>query len=290
MLICSVYLFCLLSGYMTLPALAQAPDIPADIPADVSAEKRAFTTQVEKQLRQKLDGVSIRTEEAPLILTLDSYRISLDRLYQLCRQDASKCTAQLGHFINAVADTVNTKAAEARKKDLRLTLRSSLYMSQLGPAATYLQQRSFLDGFTVLVVSDAGGSMRPVNSADLAGFNMSAADLYALASSNTQAVLPPMAEVARPAMAGKIETTGFDPYAASRLLYFNDWAELAKAQNGVLLVCAPSASRLLYISESNPKAISKLRETARDFMSGSVYPLSEAILKWTPGGWEVLFD
>ena len=69
---------------------------------------------------------------------------------------------------------------------------------------------------------------------------------------------------------------------------FKEWEELAKAQDGILLVCAPTTSRLLYISESSSLAVRNLRAAARDLMATSPSVLSDVIFKWTPTGWEAL--
>lgn len=255
---------------------------------NIPMDKQAFTAYVEKQMHKKLEGVSIKAEDEPLTLLIDVYHISLDHIYLVCQQGANKCAAQVQHFINAVAETVNTKKVTLGIKDLRLALRSEQYMQQLGQAADYLQKRPFIDGLVILAVSDASDSIQPVNSADLSSMKLTSAEMFELASNNTRTALPPMAEVAKPARPGKIETTGFETYAPSRLLFFEQWSDLAKQQDGVLLVCAPTTSRILFISESSTVAVGKLRAAARDLMSNSPGPLSDTILKWTPAGWEVL--
>ncbi len=270
----------MLSAAVVVLATVHAQTIPMD--------KQAFTSYVEKQIRKKIEGVDIKTEDEALTLSIGVYRISLDRIYLVCQQGANKCAAKVQHFINAVADTVNNKTVALNKKDLRLALRSDQYVSQLGKAADYLQKRPFLDGFTILVVTDAPESIQPVSTADLPAFKLKSEELFALASANTLADLPAMTDVAKPAVPGKIETTGFEQYAASRLLFFKQWEDLAKAQDGILLVCAPSTSRLLYISESSTKAVNNLRKAARELMSNSPSTLSDTVLRWTQGGWEVV--
>ena len=76
-------------------------------------------------------------------------------------------------------------------------------------------------------------------------------------------------------------------FDVGRVAMHDEWAPLAAAQNGVLLVALPATDTLLYASEATPTAVDALRTFAKR-ASTSSGALSGIVLKWTPERWELV--
>ena len=105
---------------------------------------------------------------------------------------------------------------------------------------------------------------------------------------NTHAALQPLASVAQPAAKGKLGAITGDAYTASRLLFPADWAPMAKAQDGVLVIALPRPTTILYIGDMSPNAVATLRKVAHEQMAGAPDALSDQLLRWTPEGWTIV--
>jgi uncharacterized protein YtpQ (UPF0354 family) len=78
-----------------------------------------------------------------------------------------------------------------------------------------------------------------------------------------------------------------DTYESSRLLFAESWAELAKRMHGKLLVAVPATDVVLYESASRKHAVEELTKAATEVASRANRPVSVAVFRWTPGGWEL---
>ena len=72
------------------------------------------------------------------------------------------------------------------------------------------------------------------------------------------------------------------------MLLHDDWAPLARAQKGVLVVALPAKNLLLYGADDSPAGLDALRLQARDLARRSPAPLTELLLRWTPEGWQAV--
>ena len=68
----------------------------------------------------------------------------------------------------------------------------------------------------------------------------------------------------------------------------SDWAPMAKAQDGVLIIAMPRPTTILYVGDDTPHALEALRGVAREQMAGAPDALSDQLLRWTPEGWKTL--
>ena len=93
---------------------------------------------------------------------------------------------------------------------------------------------------------------------------------------------------AQPAPKGKLGAITGDAYTASRVLFPADWAPMAKAQDGVLIVALPRPSTILYVGDDSPDALGALRALAHQQMAAAPDGLSDRLLRWTPAGWQVV--
>jgi hypothetical protein len=114
---------------------------------------------------------------------------------------------------------------------------------------------------------------------------MTRAELFALARANVAADLRPLAEKAQPVKHGQLGTITGSVYEVSRVALPEQWAGLARAQGGTLIVALPTTDGVLYASEKTPEAVGALRTIARDAMGKVANPLSDEVFEWTPDGW-----
>jgi hypothetical protein len=65
-----------------------------------------------------------------------------------------------------------------------------------------------------------------------------------------------------------------------------NWAPLAKAQGGKLVVAAPARDALYYIGDDSRQAVAALKALSRKVRERPPAALSDQLLRWTPTGWE----
>jgi hypothetical protein len=131
-----------------------------------------------------------------------------------------------------------------------------------------------------------GPGARPLTSADLAALGLTRDSAIALATANALAGLRPMASVTQIPAPGVIGKISGDYAEASRLLAHDEWTPLSQALGGHLLVAVPSADTVLYTKGGVPGALTTLASMARADKAQSAQPISDAVLRWTPTGWE----
>ena len=170
---------------------------------------------------------------------------------------------------------------------VRSTATADAYRANSRTTGLNLQVQPFVDGLVSTVVIDTPNSMRWASSHDLETLKLDPAGLVELARANTHAALQPLASGAQPAPHGKIGAIEDDnAYTASRVLFPSDWAPMAKAQGGVLIVALPSPTTLFYISDDSPATIAALRAFAHERLLQAASPLSDVLLRWSPDGWK----
>jgi hypothetical protein len=114
---------------------------------------------------------------------------------------------------------------------------------------------------------------------------LSKPELLALASANVRAELRALGDVAKPVQAGQIGWIRGSVYEVSRVALHEDWAPLAQAQGGKLIVAIPTTDLVLYAADDTPVGIDAVRTYAKHVMGTASNPLSSDILKWTAKGW-----
>ncbi len=274
-------------------ALFCAAFAAAALAQEVPLDEGGFTEFAAAKLRAAMPDVSVSVD-APLTLSLsiDGLKVHLDRPYDFCKQQAAQCTAALENYARGVAQVVKQSKAPVDRAAVRLMVRSAQYLQRaqamLGKDAPALQVRPLADGLFVVAVLDTPRATRPLDERDLKALGLTTEALMALGRDNLAANLKPLADVAKPVAAGQIGTVRGDVFETGRLAMPESWAALAEAQGGTLLVSAPVGDMVLYISEATPVAIDALHTLSTKAFSSSQYPLSNAVLRWTPGGWQAV--
>ena len=274
----------------TLACLATAAAVAQTVPlADP-----AFTDAITEQLRTALPDEHV-VVVGPQRLTIGNAgaAVSLGRLWQFCQANATRCDAEAARFVAAVTRSFQDMNRPPERAQVRVAVRAvataQAYEAHSRGTGLGLQVHPFLADMVSTVVIDSPTSVRWASNKDLDALKLDAAAMLSLALANTHAQMQPLVSVATPAPKGKIGAIdGSDAYTASRLLYLQDWAPLAKAQDGVLVVVAPRPTTLLYVGDTSPESIAALRAFAHERAAGAPDAIGETLLRWTPEGWKTL--
>ena len=274
-----------LAGALLLSNLALAEPVPIEDPG--------FTDAVTEQLRSALPDEHV-VVVGPQRLTIGNvgFAVNLARLSQACHANAGRCDDESARFVAAVTKAFQDMNKPPVAAQVRIAVRSArtaqAYAASTRATGLNLQVQPFLGDLVSSVVIDSPTSMRWASSKDLAALDLDPAGLRELARGNTHAALQPLASVAQPAPKGKLGAITGDAYTASRVLFAADWAPMAKAQDGVLVIALPRPGTILYVGDDTPDTLAALRKVAHEQMSGAADGLSEQLLRWTAEGWRIV--
>lgn len=266
---------------------AGRPTDGPDIPKDASG----FTEHVAEQVRRELAGVAV-TIKGPLTLGLGGMQANLDRIFDFCRRDSVGCPHEVTNYVKAVVQVYQDQNAAPSPDAVRVVLRTENYVQQVQgaarPDASAMQPRAFAPGLVVLLALDSPRTIRMLNEKDDKALGLTADEVYQLGLKNTRGSLKPLMQVAKAAKPAEIGQIVGDSYEPSRLVLHDEWAPLAAAQNGTLIVAVPATDAVFYIGEDTPAAIDALRTLARNVFSRAPNRLTETLLRWSDAGWEVV--
>lgn len=264
--------------------------------AGSAAERTAFTERVAGMFRSALGDADVLVDQ-PLTLKLGPLQANLDRVHAYCRRNAEGCAAELDRYVKTVADMRRQADVKDTPEALRMVVRTIDYGQALHrtaqQAATPEKVRDseplpqpFVDGLIALPVVDGADSLRMLNRSGAQTLGLSPEQAQARGLANLRAALKPLADVARPVAAGRIGTVAGDAYESSRLLLHGDWAALAQAQAGVLVVALPATDTLLYGADASDAGLGALRAAADEVWQRAPNRLSLLLLRWTDTGWQ----
>jgi hypothetical protein len=266
--------------------------------AGSEAERAAFTERVAALLRAELGGASVVIAE-PLTLKLDTLQANLGRVYAFCRSNVQACGAELDRYVHAVKELYGETEVPVTPEALRVVVRTADYVEPVRrdaqQAATPEKAKeseplpqAFVDGLLALPVLDAPSLLRYLSRGDAQKLGLSPEQAHALGLARLRAAQKPLGEVAKPVAAGRIGTLAGDSYASSRVLFPADWAPLARAQAGVLVVALPTTDTLLYGADASAAGLDALRTLAEELGRRAPNRLSALLLRWTESGWELV--
>jgi uncharacterized protein YtpQ (UPF0354 family) len=135
---------------------------------------------------------------------------------------------------------------------------------------------------------DTPRALRPLDDRDLKKLGLSQDEIFALGAENLRNTLQPLSDKAKPVASAQIGSITGSVYEVGRVAVLSQWASLAAAQNGTLLISMPSTDVVLYVSEGTNVAVDALRTLATRTSAQSSNPLSPLVLKWTQERWELV--
>jgi hypothetical protein len=256
--------------------------------AAIPTDEAGFTRHVAERIRREVGDAPVSVK-GPLTLSVGPLQANLDRIFALCGATPAACAGELDTFAEGLAETLRLSSAPLEKVSLRFVIRDTEYLRRaqdsFGVVGSALQTRPLVDGLALVAVADTPRTLEYVDERQLRSLGLSQEVLFTLARANTEAELRPLAAMARPVLPGQIGSITGTVYEVSRVALHGQWAGLAQAQKGTLVVAIPTTDLVLYAAEATPKAMDALRTLARHIMAKASNPLSDVVLCWTPTGW-----
>src|SRR5580698_7351777 len=268
---------------LTLSAGAIAEEIPQ--------EEAGFTEFVTGQIRAEIGDAPISIK-GPLTVAVGDVQANFDRIYGFCKRNSEGCSKEIANYVKALGQAYRDQNAAPSREALRLVVRTTQYVQQvqgaLGPGAAPLHPRVLVEGLVTLPVLDAPRTIRMLSDGDMKTLGLSADEVQQVAIANLRGALKPLMDAAKVAGHGQIGQVVGDAFDSSRLILPDTWAPLAAAQGGKLIVAAPATDAVFYVGEDSAHAIDVLRTLVKNIMSRAPNRLSDILLRWTPGGWEIV--
>lgn len=272
----------IVAGLLLAAGSASAQQIPTDEPA--------FTAFVAARIQAAVRNTQVAIK-GPLTLSIGPLQANLDRIYAFCKVNTSGCAKEIDNYVGGVVATPGNAKAPPTKAALRIVVRTTDYMRQAArelDSAGTIPTRPLAEGLLIVPVLDSPRAVRMFNDKDRAALGLTPDQVFDIATANLRSSLKPIMSAAKPAAPGQFGTLKGDYYATSRLALIDSWAPLAKAQGGVLIVAAPTPDLLVYSGEDTSVALDALRTLARHVAAQAPKPLSGALLRWTPKGWQLV--
>ncbi|RZN07469.1 hypothetical protein CWO91_27200 [Bradyrhizobium genosp. SA-3] len=277
---CRWLIAAIVGGSLLAVGPASAQRIPTDEPA--------FTAFVAARINAVVRNTQV-VIKGPLTLSIGPLQANLDRIYAFCKANTSGCAKEIETYVGGVVATTGNVKDAPTKAALRIVVRSTDYMRQalreLESAGT-IPTRPLAEGLVIVPVLDSPRTVRIFNDKDRAALGLTSDQVFDIAIANVRSSLKPLMSAAKPAVPGQVGTLKGDYYATSRLALIDSWAPLAQAQDGVLIVAVPTPDLVLYSGEDSSAALDALRTLAQNVVARAPKPLSGALLRWTPKGWQ----
>ena len=274
-----------------LLSLAVLPVAAAAVPRD----EAGFSTYMVEQLAREMPDLKLAPSGR---LTLEGKRpdgsssgqIHLDRVYDFCTRNFSVCDPAIESFVAGIAQMTREAMLPVDRAMVRLAVRPRQYIEQvkqqLGADPAPVYARHLTAHLVVVPVLDFPRSSRFVNARDLAALKVDEEQLFKLGEANLRAAQKPLAEVTKvppPKAVGRIFN---EDYAASRIIFHDDWNALAEKMGGLLVLMLPTPDFLLYGGEAGDDALVAMQTFGMEVAAKSTRPLSPLLIRWTPTGWE----
>lgn len=255
-----------------------------------AAEQSAFTDRAAALLRAQIGDQPV-VVAGPLTLKIGDLQANLDRVYGFCRTNADGCDDELQRYVQAVVDVSRKSTLQPTREALRVVVRTTEFADGAERTAAgkgQMIRRPLVEGLVAMPILDTPRSARLLGETDRKTLGLSQDQAYELGLANLRATLKPMADVAKPLKRGAIGTLAGDFYESGRLLLHADWAPLARAQGGTLIVALPAKDMLLYSADDSSAGLDALHALSNEVARASAGRLSDLLLRWTESGWQVV--
>lgn len=257
----------------------------------VPNDPAGFTAYVARAFALALPGAKIAMP-SPLFLTIDvpgtgKHEGYLQTVYSQCQQMPERCAELVASWVDQISSTDSQKLAPLDRSVLRVVLRPAAYVEQLRQA----QKREpvaapFIADLWMICVADLPKAIEFPNAKEFEALGLSRDDALKLCKENTAKALPPIKKSSVSNFIGKIGLVADDPYESSRLLLPESWTPLIGKSQTPFFVTAPGSDVLLYTRTKSAAALKRLQVATIGIAAKARRPLSLAIFRWTPSGFE----
>jgi len=259
------------------------------------ADETSFTKQIADRLSRELPGLKVEIA-SPLTLTVNQtdgahiLQANLDRIFAFCSKAAEQCDAATSQYVAGVSGAVKDRIRPIEPSMIRLNVRPRKGLEsaqqQLPPDAPRIVLRPFAGDLALTAVLDFPTAMRMFTNEDAKKLGITEDQAVEIGRSNLRASLKPITDFPPLTAERFFRYLGDSPYESSRLILHSDWAPVAKALGGSLIVAVPSSNLLVYGRGDSELAVDAIRAFVRDAVRKTDRPLSTSLFRWTENGWE----
>jgi uncharacterized protein YtpQ (UPF0354 family) len=280
------------AGFALLTASGFAGDAP--ISADLG-DVGFFTAHAAELFAKAIPKAKVEIK-APLALSIDVpgrglNSARLDNVYSFCLRNPEAC--EKGHVTHVANMAASFEAPGGiERSQLRAIVRSTAMVEATDKAyarrgGTMVSEKLMGD-LWVMCAQDLPGAIGILNANNLAALNLSREAALAACKQNVATSLRPISPYRRDYPWPGVNLIAGDPYAASWLIFPERWTAIAESVDGDLLVAAPANDVLIYGSGRANDSAAALAKAAAYVAERAQKPLSNAVFRWTPTGWEVV--
>lgn len=256
-----------------------------------------FARFVADQVTAAVPGATIRIDK-PLVLTLTvpgfagDQQLPLERIWDYCQRNTGSCAATVGTYAADIAATAQAQGQAIDPARVRAVIRDRAFVDSSNKALSGDDARIVALPFAgnlvaVLVVEYPTGSTI-LQTSDLAKLKLGQDEAMALARRNLAAALPPLSSLAKRYLDGPVLYAIGGAYESSRLLLPEAWAAVAKESGGKLLATAPGRDIVAYVQGDTKGDAAALKQFVQKTRQSQKYPVTAAVLRWTPDGWRAV--
>jgi uncharacterized protein YtpQ (UPF0354 family) len=268
---------------------------PISFAQGTPTDEEAFTKLAAERVSRELPEYNVKPAGK---LTLEGKRadgestgqLSLDRVHAFCARNAQNCNAALDQYARGMGEAVKERNRPIEQSMVRLAIRPAAYVEQIrkqiGADGGAVYFKPVAPGLMAIAVIDFTRAVRFVNDKDLAKLALTEEDLLRLGEKNLRSNAKPLSEVAPIPTANSFGRITGEDYAASRIIFHDDWREMNAKLNNKLVVSLPAPNVLLYGDGSTAVGVEALRAFAADVARKSSRPLSPILLQWAETGWQ----
>jgi hypothetical protein len=248
----------------------------------IAEQAGTFTAYAAEIFAQELPDAKISIAH-PLVLRIAkgefSSSLSLINFYDYAARNPADSEARLRWVADSLAKT-RTEAFELGaldKSQIRAVVRAT--------ASPHGISRPIAGGLHMVCVAEGERLLIDLTADHAVALSLSEDEVIALAEQNTAAILKPLPDNIPPDRLGSLEG---DEYASSWFLLHDAWARLSEQAHGNLIVAMPTADRVCFCDGRIRAARETIVRAAMEVTMRAEEPLTRALFKWTPGGWEVV--
>lgn len=217
--------------------------------------------------------------------------IYLDRVSQFAHSNPDVADLAIDDYVSKIGQAIADRERPISREDLRLAVRNHSVIQRslaaLGAGSKAAYPRSLAGDLDIVPVIDSPASIRYLGQRDLATLELSQQQAEAIAMRNMRLLQKPLADITKTPPRNGIGIIN-EEYAASRLIWPEDWANLAKSAGGNLVVMAPTYDTVIYGAGTTAIQVDALRSLGLNIAKHSQVPLSATVLRLTHEGWEVV--
>jgi len=271
-----------------VPAAAHRGNPEDDAACSANAPAGRLACHFAARARRVMADADIRVTGADLV-RVDEREIAMDSLRVVCERDPDSCDRRLDDWIAAIAEAREAQHTPARPEQLRPVLKHVDFVATMRRNAPELADltRRFVGDVHVVLVVDFPRVTRGLDRNDLAALGMTVEQAHSRAVANLR---ERHGDLPVESMPNGLKAMGpTDGYAAARLLLHDRWSSVAESLEGDLVV-APCNRDLVILGVGTPELVEALREASIRAYRYVDHPITQALWRWTPEGWQVLED